>query len=302
MQLYVVELSNNGLLDIEPHTLHKYNILRKYLNVCKTFNRIYSNFVYIDTHGGSGKVSYKKKGELIEGSPLIASHWNPQATCHIVEIDREIYSYLCDSTTDCDNIQTYHGDCNKLITKILGEIPKGKKFVFCFVDPSSLVYQSPDGIVYDQLSAETVREITEFPRSELLLNFPLQSIIRCKGDYFNNPNDSRAISTGERITTFMGSPSWQNLPNHRRDKKAFLELYLDEILNSYPYKGAILIRSEEKNLPLYYLVYATNNQTAARIMRDIMKKEGGFPLHYDLVTGKPQTLDETYPLHRFIFE
>jgi len=49
-------------------------------------------------------------------------------------------------------------------------------------------------------------------------------------------------------------------------------------------------------------VYTTHNRTAAKIMRDIMKKEGDFPLHYDLTTGKPQTLDEIYPLNRFIFE
>jgi hypothetical protein len=78
---------------------------------------------------------------------------------------------------------------------------------------------------------------------------------------------------------------------------------MDEMLESYPYKGAILIRSEKKNLPLYYLVYTTHNQIAAKIMRDIMKKEGDFRLYaYDFRTGKPQTLDGAYPLNRFIFE
>ena len=104
----------------------------------------------------------------------------------------------------------------------------------------------------------------------------------------------------------MGSTNWQNIgwskTRPERNRKAFLETYMDEILESYPYKGSILIRSEEKNLPLYYLIYSTNNKTAAKIMRDIMKKEGNFPLHYNLITGKPQTLDEVYPLSRFIFE
>lgn len=164
------------------------------------------------------------------------------------------------------------------------------------------MYRGSDGTVYDQLCAETIRTMSEFPRSELLLNFPLEAILRCAGDYFNNPIDPRAISNGERVTTFMGSRNWQGFPKKERDRRAFLELYMDEALGSYPYKGAILIRSEAKNLPLYYLVYATNNQTAAKIMRDIMKKEGDFPLYYNLLTGKPQTLDEAYPLMRFIFE
>jgi three-Cys-motif partner protein len=183
----------------------------------------------------------------------------------------------------------------------LSNIPKWQKFVFCFVDPSSLVY-SVDGTVYDQLQAQTVKAIADFPRSELLLNFPLESILRCAGDCFNNPTESRAIANAERVTTYMGSTSWQNLPEGKRDRRAFLELYMDEMLQTYPHKGAILIRSEAKNLPLYYLVYTTHNKTAANIMRSIMRKEGDFPLYFDIGTGKPQTLDAVYPLERFIFE
>jgi len=295
-------MSSQGFIGIDPHTLHKYNILRKYLNVCKIFDKYYSNFVYIDTHGGSGKVYLKKKNEWVEGSPLIAAHWAPNFPCHIVEIDDERYRYLCKSTEGCHNVHTYHGDCNKIISSILSNIPKGQKFVFCFVDPDGLVYSGSDGTTCDQLCAETIRKIAAFPRSELLLNFPLEAILRCAGDYFKNPTEPRAIANGERVSTFMGSISWQYFPEKERHRRAFLELYMDEMLDSYPYKGAMLVRSEDKNLPLYYLVYTTNNRTAAKIMRDIMKKEGDFPIYYDILKGRYPTLDEAYPMERFIFE
>jgi three-Cys-motif partner protein len=281
--------------------MHKYSILRKYLAVCKTFNRIYDNFVYIDTHGGSGRVSFKSNGELTEGSPLIASLWNPKAPCHIVELDPDTYNNLRASTSDCGNVSTYEGDCNKWINEILAKIPKFQKFVFCFVDPSSLVY-TVNHTIYDQLNANTIRTIAAFPRTELLLNFPLESILRCAGDFFNNPRQPRAIGNGERVTTFMGSTTWQDLPKKNRTRSGFLEVYMTEMLENYPYVGAILIRSREKNLPLYYLVYTTHNQTAASIMRGIMKKEGDFSLHIDIATGKPQKLDDIYPLEHFIFE
>lgn len=293
-------MTPNGFIAIAPHTLHKYNILKKYLNVCKIFDKHYSNFVYVDTHGGSGKVSLKgKKDAWVDGSPLIAARWTPSFPCHIVEIDPDIYQRLCESTTDCNNVNTYQGDCNKWITSILKKITKWKKFVFCFVDPNGLVYRGSDGTECDQLCAETIRNIAEFPRSELLLNFPLEAIMRCAGDFMANPNTKRGQSNGQRVTTFMGSESWKALP---LDRRKYLEVYMDEMLDSYPYKGAILIRSKTKNLPLYYLVYTTHNETAAKIMRDIMKKEGDFPLYYDILTGKPQTLDEVYSLERFIFE
>jgi three-Cys-motif partner protein len=293
-------MAAKGFLTIKPHTLHKYNILRKYLAVCKLFDKHYSNFVYVDTHGGSGKV--KLKGKWVDGSPLIAGNWSPQFPCHIVEIDPDRYSNLCASTSSCSNVSSYKGDCNTLITSILAKIPMGQKFVFCFVDPESLVYRREGEDECDQLCANTIRTIAAFPRTELLLNFPLESILRCAGDYYNNPTEPRAISTAERVTTFMGSESWKALAPNSRDRRDFLELYMDEMLGKYPFKGAILIRSEEKNLPLYYLVYTTHNAIAAKIMRDIMKKEGKFPLYVDIATGKPQKLDDIYPLRHFIFE
>jgi three-Cys-motif partner protein len=295
-------MSENGVIQIEPHTLHKYSILRKYIDVCKLFDRHYSNFVYIDTHGGSGKVYLKSRAKWEDGSPLIAAHWTPSFPCHIVEIDHERYRHLCESIKGCPNVDTYLGDCNSLITPILSKIPKHDKFVFCFVDPQKLVYRGPEGVVCDQLCAGTIRAIAAFPRSEFLLTFPLESILRTAGDFFKNPSDPRAIANANRVTIFMGSTSWQNLPKKEREGRTFLELYVSEMLESYPYKGAMLIRSESKNLPLYYLLYATHNKTAAKIMRDIMKKEGNFHLYHDIVTGKPQTLDEVYPLEGFVFE
>jgi three-Cys-motif partner protein len=198
-------------------------------------------------------------------------------------------------------VSTYNGDCNGLIASILANIPRRQKFVFCFIDPESLVYRGSGGD-FDQLRADTVRAIANFPRTELLLNFPLESLLRCAGDYYNNPTEPRAISTAERVTTFMGSESWKNLAPNKRERKGFLDLFVKEILFPYEFKGAMLIRSQQNNLPLYYLVYASHNHTAAKIMRDIMKKEGEFGLYYDLLKEKVPTLDEAYPLAYFVFE
>jgi three-Cys-motif partner protein len=299
----VVKVANNDYLSIKPHTLHKYSILKKYLDVCKIFDRHYSNFVYVDTHGGSGRVQLEgNRPSWVDGSPLIAANWTPQFPCHVVEIDPKRYGCLCSSIGNCQNVTAYNDDCNKLIGTILSKIPKGKKFVFCFIDPESLVYRGNDGTLYDQLRADTIRAIADFPRTELLLNFPLESILRCAGDFYEHPSVPRAISNGSRISTFMGSTNWQKLTEKDRSRKGFLEMYMDEMLFPYQHKGAMLVRSEQNNLPLYYLVYATHNYTAAKIMRDIMKKEGNYPIYYDIAKGKYPTLDEAYPLTRFIFE
>jgi len=133
-------MTNSSFLSIKPHTLHKYNILRKYLGVCKIFDKHYSNCVYVDTHGGSGRVQLEgANAKWVEGSPLIAAMWTPQFPCHIIEIDPDRYGSLCESTSNCSNVSLYNGDCNELITSILSKIPKGQKFVFCFIDPESSI-------------------------------------------------------------------------------------------------------------------------------------------------------------------
>jgi three-Cys-motif partner protein len=303
-------MSSDGYLSIEPHTLRKYTILRKYLGVCEMFDKHYSNFVYVDTHGGSGRVNLG--GKLIPGSPLIAGGWSPSFPCHIVEIDPATFSCLRESTSGHANVNAYHGDCNTKIDSILAAIPKGEKFVFCFVDPSSLVYRGPDGADCDQLCVDTVKKIAQFPRSELLLNFPLESILRCAGDCLGNPTEPRAIASGRRVTTFMGSTSWQKIrlseTHCEENRKAFLATYMDEVLGTYAYKGAFLVRTQQNNLPVYYLVYGTKNARAAAIMRDIMKKEyvetlGVIPLTKMQYKTDREWLDAEYPLTSpFIFE
>jgi hypothetical protein len=104
------------------------------------------------------------------------------------------------------------------------------------------------------------------------------------------------------VTSFMGSTNWQKLVEKDRERRGFLEMYMDEMLSSYQYKGAMLARSEQNNLPLYYLTYATHNYTAAKIMRDIMNKEGNYGIHYSFAKARFPTLDEAYPLTKFIFE
>jgi hypothetical protein len=44
----------------------------------------------------------------------------------------------------------------------------------------------------------------------------------------------------------MGSENWKALAPNSRDRRDFLELYMDEMLSKYPFKGAILIRSEKR--------------------------------------------------------
>lgn len=277
-----------GILEIKEHTLKKHRILRKYLGACNTFHKKYKNFVYIDTHGGSGKVSLK--GEIREGSPLISRKTiDSEYPCHIIEIKKDRFQLIEESVKDLPNINVIQGDCNEKIDKILEET-KDWKFKLCFVDPDGLVEEKTG---CTQLSWETIEKISQYNKTEILLNLPLQALHECGGYCIVRPHDPKSAKYRKHITTLFGTEEWLDVGIHRRK---LLNLYLKERLNSYEYKGAILIRSETKRSPLYYLIYATHNRVGAKIMRDIMKKE--FMPNQNILGD----FDELYPLENFIFE
>jgi len=289
-----------NLMEIKEHTHRKYSILRKYLDACKKFSDIYQNFVYVETHGGTGQCIDVQTGKPVDGSVLIAAKIQPSFPCYIVEIDDDNYNLLEQSTKGYPNINLFHGDCNVKIDDILKLLPKGRKFVFFFLDPSSLVYHQ-----YDQLKWETVEKISDFPRTELLINVPILAIMRQTGSYKADPDKSSSIKMAENITNFFGSNKWKQLDPG--DYGGFSRLYMSERLNNFKFQGEILIRSVETRGPLYYLVYGSNNPKGGKIMRDIMKKEWvGIRRTYPLTRQRYRTdeewLDAEYPLSLFIFE
>jgi len=133
-------MSSQRFIEIRAHSRRKYSIVRKYLGACKKFSDKYQNFVYIDTHGGTGKVLDLEINMKLDGSVLTAAKLQPSFPCYVVEIDPDNFRLLRRTTNKFSNITLFHGDCNEKIDEILGIIPKGEKFVFCFLDPDGLVY------------------------------------------------------------------------------------------------------------------------------------------------------------------
>lgn len=274
-----------GILEIKEHSYKKYRILKKYLAVCKRFSDKYRNFVYIDTHGGSGKVLNVEKDNLEDGSPLIARKINPDFPCHIIEINPNRYKVLEKSVKNLPNIAIMKGDCNKEIDKILKKIPKWK-FTFCFIDPDGLIEEDTK---CHELSWGTVEKIAQ-KRTEILLTFQLEAITRLIG-YIYKFSDPTAKKFEGILNDFFGNDKWKRTGT---DRKKLLKLYFSERLGKYEYKGAILIKAD--HIPLYYLVFATKHRVGAKIMRDIMKEEWR-PKQQSLIN-----LDKAFPINYFIFE
>jgi three-Cys-motif partner protein len=289
-----------SFLEVKAHSKRKHSILRKYLGACKVFSDKYQNFAYVDTHGGTGEVIDFETKKNTEGSVLVAASLQPSFPCYVVEIDPDNYKLLQQSTQKYPHVTLFPGDCNEKIDDILKLIPKGRKFVFCFLDPDSLMYGA-----YDQLKWETIEKIAKFPRTEVLVNVPTFTIMRCAAVVRDYPEASSSIKMARHITDFYGSNKWEDMDPG--DYRGLARLYILERLRDYKYTGAILIRSISTRGPLYYLVCGSNNPTGARIMRDIISREWLDIIKSEPLTkiGKTKTewLDSEYPLDEpFIFE
>jgi len=263
-----------GYIEIRPHWKKKHAILEKYLRACMKFENKYHNFAYLDTHGGSGQLILD--GQFTPGSPIIAANVTPTFPCHVIEIDLRRFRRLVSSTRDLPNVQLHKGDCNKIAPGLLSRIEVWK-FVFCFLDPDGLVYTAPNGRKYNQLEWRTVEALARgHPKTELLINFPLEAIFRCIG-YVEKIEGKRAAETmEERVTQFFGTDDWRKLGN---DRTALIQLYLDRLggigyEEECGWRRALLIRNEQ-NSPQYYLVFASRNKVGGKIMFDVMRKEWG---------------------------
>jgi len=289
-----------SLLEVKAHSRRKHSILRKYLGACKVFSDKYQNFAYIDTHGGTGEVIDFETRKHDDGSVLVAAKLQPSFPCYVVEIDPNNYKLLQQSTQKYPNVTLYYGDCNEKIDEILNIMPKGRKFVFCFLDPDSLMYDA-----YDQLKWETVEKIAKFPRTEVLINVPNYTIMRCAGIIKDYPEAPFSIKMANHLTNFYGSDSWKNFDPG--DYRGLARLYISERLTDYRCKGAVLVRSVQTRGPLYYLVYGSNSARGGEIMRDIMKKDwvdtmGMYPITRHAYRNDRDWLEAEYPIHSFIFE
>lgn len=286
----------SSYLQIKPHSHAKYNIVRKYLAACKKFSDNYGNFAYIDTHGGTGNVLDIRRGEVTEGSVLLAAKVTPSFPCYVVEIDPGNFHLLSQSTEGLSNVTLFNGDCNERIDEILGVIPKGKKFVFCFLDPDGLVYRRGD-FACPELRWDTVNKVATFPRTEVLINIPLEAILRTMGFIRENPTDGRSKQMSDNLTLFFGSSKWQEIdprdprPMYRRIARLYMDLRLK---SSYSFTGAILVTAER--LPVYYLAFGSKYKLGGHIMRNVMHKE--------YKGGRRPLIDfeQMYPLNQFIFD
>jgi len=125
---------------------------------------------YIDGYAGSGHHVSKERGDLIEGSPLIALNTKPPFhEYHFIDSDKERAASLREEAGDRTDIFTYSEDCNTVLLRdVFPRADYGDyKRALCLLDPYNI-----------DLKWEVIEAAGKSRSIEIFMNFMIMDVNR----------------------------------------------------------------------------------------------------------------------------
>lgn len=263
---------------------NKLDILAKYLRAYaiilnKQKKKWLKAFHYIDAFAGAGLL-LRRDGELdeevaayLEGSPLRAIECEPPFD-HLwfVEQNRDRRSSLerlIEERCAKHRATVLAGDSNKEIKDIIAKLDSNER---------GLVFLDPYGL---QAEWDTVTALANAHKFDVFINFSIMGVIR---NLKRSGEPTQAFR--QTLAKVMGSDRWVNdiytkhghlfngstsLRNEIEPRK-IAQIYSNQLKEVFPYVSDYVIMRNSIGAPIYALVLASHNETAIKIMNDIMRK------------------------------
>jgi len=227
---------------------------------------------YIDLFAGPGRCRFDDDSGEIDGSPLVAlSLSQPFTKYHFVEANPNALDALkrrVSARAAHVDVTFYGADANKAIDSLRDAIPQ-KALTVVVIDPTGL-----------HLHFESLRRLVSARRMDLIYLFPEGMAAKRNIAKFLKQDRSALDDT-------LGSRAWRRrVPTAavlaRLDQLEALHRPLVELLRSQlgtlGYQNVslgeeILIRSVSRNLPLYYLVFASKDRLGHTFWNMIRKTD-----------------------------
>jgi three-Cys-motif partner protein len=226
--------------------------------------------VYIDLFAGSGRSRLKVTNKIVAGSPIVALNVDPRFDKYIFcERSSEKLSALKARVSrdySGADVSFQHGDANDSVEEILRKIPhhtKGFKVLsFCFVDPYNL----------KDLAFATIDRL-----SSRFIDFLV--LIATDMDATRNVSVYE-IPDNKVVEKFLGLPDWRIAWSAAKARRESFSLYLMERFSNQmeardyiraPIEETKLVRSTEKNLPLYRLAFFSRHELAKNFWEQARK-------------------------------
>jgi three-Cys-motif partner protein len=299
---------------IKPYGLQKLENLRSYLwSYSLILNRYFPlKFAVVDGFAGPGVLDLRPQPpesvrrfdeaptspELTLGSPLLELSNHPHyPVVHLVEKDHRTFEALQSRVESYypQRANLHHGDSNALLPGIAENLGGTAARALFVLDPEGL-----------ELKMGTLHKVRAlYGGAEILVLYPsYMAVARC----------IRVRSTWARLREFFGDdlagspdggweailhrfdddPSWLTADSEETPMRALhdqLLEYYKHRLGAAGFEGVIsspVVRNDRKR-PLYHLVFAGNNATGVRIMRQIFGGEATRSLRPKLEAFHPKS-------------
>jgi three-Cys-motif partner protein len=265
----------------------KLEIIKKYANAFTTImknQKWCKGYVYIDAFAGAGIHIRRKTGEFVLGSPLNALEIeNPFTEYHYIDIDKQKIELLESVTQVQKNVHIYPEDCNEALTRKVFPALKWetKKRALCILDPYGL-----------HLYWETIMEAAKLKTTEIFLNFPLMDMNR---NVLHKDLTSADPEQIERMNRFCGTEEWQEILYKESDQTKLFgppdkiktvdsniklsDWFRNERLKriaGFQFVPEPVLMRNSKGGPLFFLFFASHNETGPKIVNDIFNKYRGY--------------------------
>lgn len=224
--------------------------------------------VYVDLYAGSGYSRIRDSNTILAASPILALLVEDPFDKYIFcEKRNDLLAALkvrVAKTAPAAKVSFVRGDCNQRVNEICKEIPVGsqrhKVLTLCFVDPFNI------GIKFETLRRISSRRVDFLVLLAVYmdanLNYPLYT-----------------TAESRKIDEFLGSSGWRSAwPKAQQEGvefPKFLARQFAERMETLRYLPQELynmkmVRSAEKNLPLYYLALFSRHKLAYDFWKDVL--------------------------------
>jgi len=225
--------------------------------------------VYVELYAGAGYSRIRNTTRIIEGSPLRAlqlpDRFDKYVFCE--EDPKKLYALekRVRRVAPEANVAFITGDCNENAPKILNEIPLGSKtdtvLTLCFADPYdiSLRFSTLQGLARERIMDFIVLLALWTDANRAYKNYVMEDAVK--------------------VDEFLGSTTWRERWNTAQTNVTFPKFLAGEFASMMETLGCLptpihkmkRFRSDEKNLPLYYIAMFSGHPLAHRFWDDVLK-------------------------------
>lgn len=254
----VVPASDDRLVcpEVGGWTMEKHRHVSLYAKLFSTAMKgKWDKRVYVELYAGAGYSKIRDTSRIILGSPLRAlalEHpFDKYIFCEAIPENLEALKARVKRHVPTANVSYIEGNCDLCVTSILAEIPS-RSLTLCFADPYDI------GLKFSTIKALSKRVVG------FLVLLALYSDA-------NRAYKRYVMEDAVKVDEFLGSKTWrQRWEIAKGNAVPFPKFLAEEYAASMEGLGYLptpihkmkRVRSDEKNLPLYYIALFSRDQLA----------------------------------------